>query len=160
LGEQSGHTATPLDIERRGWFDKVPGRHANPSQSTQNETNYIILGRFIRVEDRDQLSNSIENFELRRYDMTALLSNSFSHRWQIEQLRHITLFKATDMDIASLLQEDLPSIPQDHIDEPVCLLGVVQSHGHPYLFNKLLSTKLLRQLIRKPRKNFESFSQD
>jgi hypothetical protein len=36
-------------------------------------------------------------------DTKALLSHSYGHRWQIEQLRHVVLFKATDLEISSLL---------------------------------------------------------
>jgi hypothetical protein len=39
-------------------------------------------------------------------------AHSYGHRWQIEQLRHVVLFKATDVEINPFVQRNLPSTPR------------------------------------------------
>ncbi|CZR61729.1 related to Dcl-2 dicer RNA helicase/RNAseIII CAF [Phialocephala subalpina] len=93
-------------------------------------------------------------------DTTALLSLSYGHRWEVEQLRHIVLFKAKDVNISSFLQEDLSSISTDRADDTIGLLRDPQNRGHPYLFHKWLPTKPPLNSIQKPHKDHESFPQD
>ncbi|KAF8859184.1 RNase3 domain-containing protein, partial [Acephala macrosclerotiorum] len=93
-------------------------------------------------------------------DTTALLSLSYGHRWEVERLRHIALFKAADLNISSFLQEDLSSISMDCADDTLGLLRDPQNRGHPYLFHKWLSTKPPLNSVQKPHKDHESFPQD
>jgi len=93
-------------------------------------------------------------------DTTALLSLSYGHRWEVERLRHIALFKAVDVDIDSFLKADLSSISAEHADDSIGLLRDPQNRGHPYLFHKWLSTKPPLEAIQKPQKCFNDFSQD
>jgi hypothetical protein len=105
-------------------------------------------------------ATTIPHSALTRDDTTALLSHSYGHRWKVEELGHIALFRAVDMDIASLMRESLLSIPPESTDDPVGLLRDLQSHGHPYLFEKWLSAKPFQQSIRKPHKDYQNFSSD
>ncbi len=103
---------------------------------------------------------TIQHSELAPDDTRALLSNSYGHRWQSEQLKHVVLFKAEDRKISSLLQEVPPSILEHGIDEPVGLLRDVQNRGYPYVFQKWLQEKPPSQSIQKPHKDYETFSPD
>jgi ERCC4-related helicase len=106
------------------------------------------------------LAKTIQHSGLMQDDTRAMLSHSYGHRWQIEQLRHVTLFKATDIEISRLFQGDIPLITQDPMAEPIGLLRDVQDRGHPYLFQKWLSTKPQQQSIQKPDKDYETFPGD
>lgn len=93
-------------------------------------------------------------------DTTALLSLSYGHRWEVEQLRHIALFKAVDVDIRSFSIEDLSIISTDCRNDTIGLLRDPQNHSHPYLFHKWLSAKPPLKSIQRPHKDHESFSQE
>jgi len=106
------------------------------------------------------LAKTIQHSGLMQDDTNAMFSHSYGHRWQIEQLRHVTFFKATDIETSRLFQGDLPLITLDRMAEPIGLLRDVQDRGHPYLFQKWLSTKPQQQSIQKPDKDYETFPRD
>lgn len=106
------------------------------------------------------LPTTIQNSELMQDDTRALLSNSYGHRWQAEQLKYVVLFKAQDRKISSLLQGVPPSIFEHGMNEPVGLLRDVQKSGYPFVFQKWLHTKPPSQSIQKPHKDYETFSPD
>jgi hypothetical protein len=106
------------------------------------------------------LPTTIQHSELTQDDTGALLSNSYGHRWQTEQLKHVVLFKAQDMNISSQLQGHLPSTFQDCLNEPAGLLRDVQKRGYPFVFQKWLPTKPPSLSIQKPHKDYETFSPD
>jgi hypothetical protein len=106
------------------------------------------------------LGTTIQHSGWTQDDTSALLSHSYGHRWQVEQSGHVVLFKTTDVDIRSLLQESLPLLPLDCVEDPVGLLRDVQNNEYPYLFDKFLSKKPPQQSIRKPHKDYKSFSPD
>jgi hypothetical protein len=120
----------------------------------------IYWDTFHELQIEIGLAKTIQHPGLMLDDTKAILSHSYGHRWKIEQLRHVTLFKATDIEISTLLEGDPPLITQDRIDEPIGLLRDVQNRGHPYLFQKWLSTKPQKQSIRKPDKDYEAFPRD
>lgn len=93
-------------------------------------------------------------------DTTALLNLSFSHRWELEPLRHIALFKAVDVNIPSFLKQEMSCISMDCADDPVGLLRDPQNRGHPYLFHKFLSAKPHMELMERPHKDHQNFPQD
>ena len=103
---------------------------------------------------------AIQHSGLPQDDTSALLSHTYGHRWNVEQLRHVVLFKAIDFEISSLLRGNMLSLPQGGIDDPVGLLRDMQHGGHPYLFQSWLSTKPLQQSIQKAHKDYESFLVD
>jgi len=105
-------------------------------------------------------ATAIQNSVLPQDDTITLLSHSYGHRWSIEQLRHVVLFKALDLEIRSLIQGNLLPIPRGRIGDPVGLLRDLQNPGYPYLFHSWLSTKPLQQSIQKPHKDYESFLPD
>jgi len=93
-------------------------------------------------------------------DTTALLNLSFGHRWELEPLRHIALFKAVDVDVPSFLRQEMSCVSMDCAGDPVGLLRDPQNRGHPYLFHKFLSAKPHMELMERPHKDYKSFSQD
>ena len=105
-------------------------------------------------------ATTIQHSLLTADDTTALLSLSYGHRWEVERLRHIVLFKVVDVDIDSFLKEDLSSISTDRTDDTITLLRDPQNYGHPYLFHKWLSTKPPLKSIQKPHKDHEKFPPD
>jgi hypothetical protein len=100
-------------------------------------------------------ATTMRHSEMIRDDTRVLLSHSFGHRLQIKQLRHVTLFKATDIEISSMLERSMSSPLQDCMGHPVSLLRGVQNGGCPYLFQDWLSTKPLQQYIQKHYKEYE-----
>ena len=106
------------------------------------------------------LPTTIQDSELTQDDTSALLSNSYGHRWQTEQLKHVVLFKAQDMKTSLSLRGVLPSIFQDCMKEPVGLLRDVQKRGYPYVFQKWLPSKPPSESIQKPHKDYGTFSPD
>lgn len=103
---------------------------------------------------------AIQHSGLPQDDTFALLSHTYGHRWNVEQLRHVVLFKAIDLEISPLLQGNLLTIPHGRVDDPAGLIRDVQNGGHPYLFQSWLSTKPLQQSIQKPHKDYENFLPD
>jgi hypothetical protein len=88
--------------------------------------------------------------EMIRDDTRVLLSHSFGHHLQIEQLKHVALFKATYIEISSMLERNMSSPLRDCMGHPVGLLRDVQNGEYPYLFQSWLSTKPLQQFTQKP----------
>jgi hypothetical protein len=105
-------------------------------------------------------ATTIPNSLLTADDTTALLSLSYGHRWEVERLRHIALFKVVDVNISSFSQEDLSSISTDRADDTIGLLRDPQNRGHPYLFHKWLLMKPPLNSVQKPHKDHEGFPQD
>jgi ERCC4-related helicase/dsRNA-specific ribonuclease len=91
---------------------------------------------------------------------TTLLSLSYGHRWEVEEMRHIVLFRVEDMDISQTWLESLSLSPQDRMDESIGLLRDPQNRGHPYLFHDWLLRKPPVQSIQNLHKDYESFSED
>jgi dsRNA-specific ribonuclease len=113
-----------------------------------------------KLEIEIGLTTTIQHLVLIRDDTRALRSHSYGHRFQIEQLGHVAVFKATNTEISSMLERNMPLTPQDRMDESVGLLRDAQNHGYPYLFQSWLPTKPLQQFIQKPHKDHDTFAQD
>jgi dsRNA-specific ribonuclease len=105
-------------------------------------------------------AKTIQHSLLTTDDTTTLLSLSYGHRWEVEQLRHIALFKTVGVDMDLFLKEDLSSIATYRGADTIGLLRDPQNRGHPYLFHKWLLTKPPLESIQKPHKDHESFPQD
>ena len=120
----------------------------------------IYWDNLIEWEIETGPATDIQHSELPRDDTIALLSYTYGHRWKVEQLRHVVLFKALDLEISSSLEGNMLPIPQDRTDNPVGLLRDVQNGGRPYLFQSWLSTKPLKQSIQKPHRDYENLLQD
>jgi hypothetical protein len=78
-------------------------------------------------------ATTMRHSEMIRDDTRVLLSHPFGHRLQIKQLRHVTLFEATDIEICSMLERNMSSPFQDCMGHPVSLHGGVKNGGCPYL---------------------------
>jgi len=105
-------------------------------------------------------ATTMRHSERIRDDTRVLLSHSFGHRLQIKQLRHVALFKATDIENSSMLERNMSSPLQDCMGHPVGLLKDVQNGRYPYLFQDWLLTKPLQQYVQKSHKEYETFARD
>jgi dsRNA-specific ribonuclease len=106
------------------------------------------------------LPTNVQHSGLTADHTTTLLTLSYGHRWEVEEMRHTVLFKARDMDISQTRLKSLSLNPQDRIDDSVGLLRDPQNRGHPYLFHSWLLMKPPIQSIQSPHKEYESFSED
>jgi ERCC4-related helicase len=88
---------------------------------------------------------------------TTFLSLAYRHRWEVENLRHVVVFKAIDTDISQIKPASVEFSHQICIEDSVGLLRDPENHGYPYLFKSWLSTKPSIQSLQYPHKDFESF---
>ena len=98
-------------------------------------------------------------------DVTAdhtktLLSLAYGHRWEVESMRQVVVFKVRDMDISQMQLNSVLLTPQVCTDDSVGLLRDPQNHGHPYLFHSWPSTKPSIQSIQVPHQDYESLPDD
>ena len=88
---------------------------------------------------------------------TTLLSLAYGHRWKVDSMKQVVLFKARDLDINQTQPESVLLTLQGYTDDSVGLVRDTQNYGHPYLLHSWPSTKPPVQSMQAPHKDYESF---
>jgi hypothetical protein len=91
---------------------------------------------------------------------TALLSLAYGHRWDVDDMRQVVLFKAIDIDISEKRLESVWFSNQGCMDDSVGLLRDPQNRDYPYLFHSWPPTKPSIRSMEAPHKEYENFPDD
>lgn len=105
-------------------------------------------------------SKRVPHSELTACHTTTLLSLAYGHDWEIENMRHVVLFKVRDMDACRIRLVDVSLKLEDCKDDSVDLLRGPLSCGHPDPFYNWPEMKSSIGSIESPPKVYESFPDD
>jgi ERCC4-related helicase len=102
----------------------------------------------------------MQHSQLTEDHTTALLSLAYGHRWDVDDMRQVVLFKAIDIDISEKRLESVWFSNQDCMDDSVGLLRDPQNCGYPYLFHSWPPTKPSIRSMQAPHKEYENVPDD